>query len=111
MIARIYPALLLLLLISSTFVAANAADTTGAYLGSVWVDPGWRQTVSRYKVTFDELGLSTTVFDFEIQALDEKGVEAISQQTFTYNSYFDELTFSDLTTLKADGSVIAVDKR
>src|ERR1700737_2622665 len=46
MIARIYPALLLLLLISSTFVAANAADTTGACQGSVWVDPGWQQCAS-----------------------------------------------------------------
>jgi hypothetical protein len=53
MIARIYPALLLLL-ISSSFVAANAAETTGVHQDSVWVDPGWRRTVSRYKVTFDE---------------------------------------------------------
>jgi hypothetical protein len=110
MIARIYPALLLLL-ISSTFVAANAADTTGANQGSVWVDPGWRQTVTRYNVTFDEQGLSTTVFDFEIQALDEKGAEAISQEKFSYNSYFNELTANDLATLKVDGSVIAVDER
>jgi TPR repeat protein len=110
MIARICPALLLLL-ISSAFVAANAADTTGADQRSVWVDPGWRRTVSRYKVTFDEQGLSTTVFDFEIQALDEKGAEAISQQTVAYNSYFNELTADDLATLKADGSVIAVDAR
>jgi TPR repeat protein len=110
MIARICPALLLLL-ISSTFVAANAAGTTGADQGSVWVDPGWRRTVSRYKVTFDEQGLSTTAFDFEIQALDEKGAEAISQQTFAYNSYFNDLTADDLATLKADGSVIAVDAR
>ncbi len=109
MIARIYPALLLLL--CSSFVAADAADTTGAHQGSVWVDPGWRRTVSRYSVTFDEQGLSTTVFDFEIQALDEKGAEAISQQTFPYNSYFNELSSSDLATLKADGSVIAVDER
>jgi hypothetical protein len=85
MIARFYPALLLLL-VSSTFVAANAADTTAANQGSVWVDPGWRQTVTRYNVTFDEQGLSTTVFDFEIQALDEKGAEAISQEKFSYNS-------------------------
>jgi TPR repeat protein/transglutaminase-like putative cysteine protease len=110
MIARIYPALLVLL-ISSTFVAANAEDTTGAYRGSVWVDPGWRRTVSRYTVTFDEQGLSTTVFDFEIQALDEKGARAISQETFAYNSYFNELTSNDLATLKADGSIIAVDER
>jgi TPR repeat protein len=110
MIARIYPALLLLL-ISSTLVAAKATDTTGAHQGAVWVDPGWRRTVSRYTVTFDEQGLSTTVFDFEIQALDEKGARAISQETFAYNSYFDELTSHDLATLKADGSVIAVDLR
>ena len=107
MIERIYSALLLLL-ISSTFVAA---DTTNAQQSPVWVDPGWRRTVSRYSVTFDEQGLSTTVFDFEIQALDEKGAQAISQQRVTYNGYFDELTVDDLATLKADGSVIAVDDR
>jgi metallo-beta-lactamase superfamily protein len=69
MIARIYlyPALLLLL-ISSAF--AGAADTTDANRGSIWVDLGWRRTVSRYDVTFDEQGLSATVFNFEIQALD-----------------------------------------
>lgn len=110
MIERIYSALFLLL-ISSTFVAANAADTTNKHQGPVWVDPGWRRTVSRYTITFDEQGLSTTVLNFEIQALDEKGAQAISQQSFTYNSYFDELTVGDLATLKADGSVIAVDDR
>jgi TPR repeat protein len=110
MIARIYPALLLLL-ISSSFVAANAADTTGGEQGSVWVDPGWRRTVSRHNVTFDEQGLSTAVVDFEIQALNEKGAEAISQQTFAYNGYFNELISSELATLKADGSVIDVDQR
>jgi transglutaminase-like putative cysteine protease len=110
MIARVYAALLLLL-ISSTFVAADAADTMGGYQGHVWVDPGWRRTVSRYAVTFDEQGLSTTLFDFEIQALDEKGAEAISQQAVTYNSYFNEVSSSDLATVKADGSVIAVDER
>jgi hypothetical protein len=110
MIARIYPALLVLL-ISSSFVAANAAETTAVHQDSVWVDPGWRRTVSRYKVTFDEQGLSTTVFDFEIQALDDKGAEAISQQIATYNGYFSELRLDDLATLKADGGVIAVDER
>uniref|UniRef100_UPI0025C6E082 DUF3857 domain-containing transglutaminase family protein n=1 Tax=Bradyrhizobium sp. TaxID=376 RepID=UPI0025C6E082 len=110
MIARIFPALLLLL-ISSTVVAANAADTPSAHQGPVWVDPGWRRTVSRYKVTFDEQGLSTFVFDFEIQALDEKGAEAISRQDIPYNSYFTELSSNELATLKADGSLIAVDQR
>jgi hypothetical protein len=100
MIGRIYSALFLLL-ISPTFVAADTEDLTGAHQGSVWVDPGWRRTVSRYAVTFDEQGLSTTVFEFEIQALDEKGARAISQQSFWYNSYFNELTSSELATLKA----------
>ena len=58
----------------------------------VWVDPGWRRTVARYTVTFDEQGLSTTIFDFEIQALNEKGAGAIAQQTTAYNSYFDEFS-------------------
>ncbi len=110
MIVRIFPALLLLL-ISSTFVAANAGAAPGAHQDPVWVDPGWRRTVSRYTVTFDEQGLSTTVFEFEILALDEKGARAISQQSFSYNSYFNELTSDDLATLKTDGSVIAVDQR
>src|SRR5882757_7561104 len=110
MIERIYSALFLLL-ISLTSVVANAADATSANQGPAWVDPGWRRTVSRQSVTFDEQGLSTTVFEFEIQALDEKGAQAISQQSFSYNSYFNELTSSDLATLKADGSVIAVDTR
>lgn len=110
MIARVYSALLLLL-ISSTFVAANAAGTIGGDQGPAWVDPGWRRTVSRYAVTFDEQGLSTTIFDFEIQALNDRGAEAISRQKVTYNAYFSELTLHDLATLKADGSVIAVDER
>ncbi len=101
---------LLLLLISPTF-AANAADTASAHQGPAWVDPGWRRTVSRYTVTFDAQGLSTTVFDFEIQALDEKGAQAISQQNLGYNSYFDELTVEGLATVKADGSVMPVDER
>ena len=55
--------------------------------------------------------MSTTVFDFEIQALDGKGTEAISQQIVTYNGYFSELRLHDLATLKADGGVIAVHER
>src|SRR5882757_4112590 len=110
MIERIVSALFLLL-ISPFFAVASAAETTSAIQGPAWVDPGWRRTVSRYTVNFDEQGLNTTVYEFEIQALDEKGAQAISQQSFSYNSYFNELTSSDLATLKADGSVIAVDER
>jgi TPR repeat protein len=110
MIGRIFFALALLL-ISPGFVAAFAADAASTQPGPAWVDPGWRRTVSRYTVTFDEQGLSTAVVEFEIQALDERGVEAISQQTFVYNSYFNDLASSDLATVKADGSVIPVDAR
>jgi hypothetical protein len=91
-------------LISSAFVAANAAD---AQLG----DPGWQRTAGHYDVTFDELGRSTIVFDFEIQAVDDKGAEAISRQVFPYNNYLNELTVTDLATVKADGQLIAVDER
>jgi len=110
MIERVCAALLLLL-VSSIFVAANAGDTTNTDQGPVWVDPGWRRTIARYAVTFDEQGSSTTVYDFEVQALNDKGAEAIARQTFAYDSYFDELSSSELATLKADGSVIAVDQR
>ena len=103
MIGRISSALMVFL-ISSAFVAANAADANPG-------DPGWRRTASHYNVTFDEQGRSTIVFDFEIQALDDRGAEAISQQTFAYNSYLSELSTTDLATLKADGRQIAVDER
>jgi TPR repeat protein len=109
MIARIlWP--LVLLLIASALIPAGAAETKH---GSepVWVDPGWRRTLARYAISFDEQGMSTTVFDFEIEALDQKGVEAMSQQVFSYDSYFEELVASDLATVKADGRVIAADER
>jgi TPR repeat protein len=76
-----------------------------------WVDPGWRQTLDRCVVRFDEQGMSVTTCDFEFTAADRKGVEAISQQVFTYNGYFDELITRELATVKADGRSIAVDER
>lgn len=108
MIARfVWPLLALLIM------AAGLSPTTAASPGSApaWVDPGWRRTVVRYAVSFDEQGLSTTVLDFEILALDQKGAEAISQKVLPYNSYFSELTVSNLATVKADGQVVAVDQR
>jgi TPR repeat protein len=110
MIMRILRPLLLLLIVSAYMPASAAAGIKG---GSepVWVDPGWRRTSVRYAISFDEQGLSTTVFDYEIQALDQKGVEAISQQVLAYNGYFNELVTSDLATVKADGRIIAVDQR
>ena len=110
MIARICSALLALL-ISLASAVAGPPEPTGPDHGPAWIDPGWRRTVARYAVTFDEQGVSTTVFDFEIKALDEKGARAISQQTFAYDGYFDELISSDLATLKADGAVVSVDGR
>ncbi|MBR0693013.1 DUF3857 domain-containing protein [Bradyrhizobium lablabi] len=113
MVTRIclFPAFLLLILPS--FAAAETADTVTATADrhQVWVDPGWRRTVVRYAITFDEQGLSTTIFDFEAEALDERGAAALAQRTFGYNSYFYELSSSELATLKADGRVIAVDER
>jgi Domain of Unknown Function with PDB structure (DUF3857) len=95
---------LMVSLMSSVFVAANAADTQPG-------DRGWQQTAGRYDVSFDERGRSTIVFDFEIQAVDDRGAEAISRQVFPYNSELNELTATDLATVKADGRLIAVDDR
>jgi TPR repeat protein len=108
MIGRVVWPLLVLLM-----GAAGASPGLAAERDSppAWVDPGWRRTVVRYAVTFDERGLSTTVFDFEILALDQKGAEAIAQKILSYNNYFGELTVSDLATVKADGKIIAVDSR
>lgn len=97
----------LLALFAALFTVAQA----GAEPGPSWVDPGWRRTVARYAVTFDERGLSTTVVDFEILALSQRGAEAAAQQSLSYDSYFGELTLSGLATIKADGRVIPVDDR
>lgn len=110
MIARIC-LLSISLLLSPPGFAAGTPDAMTTDQRRVWVDPGWRRTVSRYAVTFDEQGLSTTVFEFEAQALNDKGVEVLAQRIFGYNSYFYELTSSELDTMKADGRVIAVDER
>ncbi|QPF87897.1 SEL1-like repeat protein [Bradyrhizobium genosp. L] len=113
MVARILFLPILLLALASQ-AAAEPADTfvAGAVdRQQVWVDPGWRRTVIRYAVTFDEQGLSTTVYDFEAEALNEKGAEALAQRAVGYNSYFYDVLSSELATLKADGRVIAVDER
>jgi TPR repeat protein len=101
----------LLLLIAAASIPASAADDVKRSSEPAWVDPGWRRTLVRYAITFDAHGMSTTVLDFEVLALDQKGAEAISQRVFSYNSYFDELTAGDLATVKADGRVIAADAR
>jgi TPR repeat protein/transglutaminase-like putative cysteine protease len=106
MIARVLWPLLVLLITAAGVPAAAGADS-----GPAWIDPGWRRTVVRYAVTFDEHGLSTTVFDFEILALDTKGAATISQRVLPYDSYFNELTVSNLATVKPDGRIIPVDER
>jgi TPR repeat protein/transglutaminase-like putative cysteine protease len=108
MIARVLWPLLILLFVAAAVPRPAAANPESA---PAWIDPGWRRTVVRYAVTFDEQGLSTTVFDFEILALDAKGAATISQRVLPYDSYFNDLTVSNLATVKADGRVIAVDER
>jgi hypothetical protein len=44
------------------------------------VGHGGFRTSSRAAPSVDEQGPSTTVYDFEIQALNEKGVEEIARQ-------------------------------
>ncbi|MBV9969783.1 MAG: DUF3857 and transglutaminase domain-containing protein, partial [Xanthobacteraceae bacterium] len=111
MIVRIFSAFLAALLLLSPCMKSHAAESSAPDATPGWVDPGWRRTIARHTITFDEAGLGNEVFEFEIKALDEKGAEAIAQQSFQYNSYFEELSSTELSTLKADGSVIAVDER
>ncbi|WP_240535210.1 DUF3857 domain-containing protein [Bradyrhizobium sp. YR681] len=99
------------MLLLSPCMRSYAADSSGPDAKPGWIDPGWRRTLARHTVTFDEAGLSNEVFEFEIKALDEKGAEAIAQQRFQYNSYFEELSSTELATHKADGGVVAVDER
>ena len=109
MVMRIVWSVLLWLLAAAVAQAAPSGPKKAAK--PVWVDPGWRQTVDRCVIKLDEQGLSVTTCDFEFTAADRKGVEAISQQVFTYNGYFDELIARELATVKADGRLIAVDER
>src|SRR5262249_11557061 len=60
------------------------------------IAPGWRRTLARYDVRFEEDGTSRTVFDFEVLLTERKGLEAVAQQVYGYNAYFAELTVSDL---------------
>lgn len=110
MIVRVCSAFLVALFLASPCMKSYAAESSDADRPG-WVDPGWRRTVARYAVTFDEKGLSTEVFEFQIKALDEKGAEAIAQQSFQYNSYFEDLSSMALATLKTDGTAVEVDER
>jgi hypothetical protein len=98
-VARLVWPLLVLLITAAGFSPNAAANPDSA---PAWIDPGRRRTVVRYAVAFDGKGLSPTVLDFEILALDQKKVPSD-------NSYFGEPTVSDLATVKAGAQVIAVD--
>jgi Domain of Unknown Function with PDB structure (DUF3857) len=89
---------------------AHAAAKTKSQSAS-WIDPGWRRTVAKYSVTFEEDGSSSTVFDFEFLLTEAKGLRSMAQQVYSYNSHFEDLTLSDLATLKTDGRAIPVDPR
>jgi TPR repeat protein len=106
MIARVlWPLLVLVVTAASGFPnIASGAEAS-------WIDPGWRRTIVRYSVTFDESGVSTTVVDFEVLALDPKGAEAVAQKVMSYNSYYGDLTLENLATIKADGRRLGVDAR
>jgi TPR repeat protein/transglutaminase-like putative cysteine protease len=84
-------------------------DKINLQQGAAWVDPGFRRTVARYVVRFDEKGLSTSDFDFEIEVRDENGIKAFARQSFVYCSDWTDLTTDGFATVKADGSVVAVE--
>jgi TPR repeat protein len=110
MFFRLLNGLLLSALLAHSSFAAQP-ESVGSRASGGWVDPGWRRSVARYYVKFDEQGLSTTTFDFEYQAVDDKGVAAIAQEVFNYNSYFYDMTATNLVTAKADGTIIPVDEK
>jgi hypothetical protein len=84
MIVRLVWPLLVLLITAAGFSPNAAANPDSA---PAWIDPGRRRTVVRYAVAFDGKRLSTTVLDFEILALDQKGADAFSQKVLSDNSY------------------------
>jgi TPR repeat protein/transglutaminase-like putative cysteine protease len=102
---------LLLSLLMTGLAAPELESAASANDSTHWIDPGWRRTMARHTITFDEKGMKTDVVEYEIQVLDEKGVEAIAQQTVDYNSYFDDVSVDLFSTIKSDGRVISGDER
>src|SRR5262249_12248736 len=72
---------------------------------------GWRRTLARYDVTFEDDGTSKTVFEFEVLLTESKGLQSVAQQVFGYNVYFDDLKVDELATVKPDGRRVTVDPR
>lgn len=109
---------LLLLVLLATAVRGHAVAQDGSSAGGVknpnisrWIDPGWRRTLVRYDVTFEEDGTSKTVFEFEVLLTEPKGLQSVAQQVVSYNAYFDDVSANELATVKADGRRVAVDPR
>src|SRR5690349_13359877 len=111
MLVRLLLAVLLASLSVAPGRAQGEAPPAAGKPESNWVDPGWRRTLARYDVSFEEDGSSRTVYEFEILLTQPKGLRAVAQQVYGYDSYFTELSATDLATVKADGRVIAVDPR
>ena len=113
MFSRVLAVIMLAALLPGQAVAQNGSDDGANRKPALgrWIDPGWRRTLARHDVRFEEDGTSRTVFEFEILLTDSKGLRSVAQQVFGYNSYFKELAVSDLATVKADGRLIPVDPR
>jgi TPR repeat protein/transglutaminase-like putative cysteine protease len=111
--SRLLPFALLVAVLSGHAVAQDGSAAGAAKKPDIsrWIDPGWRRTLARYDITFEEDGTSKTVFDFEILLNESKGLQSVAQQVFGYNAYFDGVIASELATVKADGRLVAVDPR
>ena len=108
---RLSIAVFILLAVNGFTTVAQAVDPAMSKLAPRWLDPGWRRTVAKISVSFEETGLDRRSIEFEYQALDDHGVTAIAQQVFEYNSFSDDLAISDMMTVKADGRAIPIDDR
>jgi len=111
--SRLLPCAFLVVVLCGDAIAQDEPAESGTKKPDIsrWIDPGWRRTLARYDVKFEEDGTSRTVFEFEIALTEPKGLQSVAQQVYRYNAYFDDLTASDLATAKADGRLVPVDPR
>ena len=111
--SRLVPFVLLAAALCGHAIAQEGSATGRAKNPDInrWIDPGWRRTLVRYDITFEEDGTRKTVFEFETALTEAKGLQSVAQQVFSYNAYFDDLVATELATVKADGRLLAVDPR
>jgi TPR repeat protein/transglutaminase-like putative cysteine protease len=111
--SRLLPLIFVLAVPCGQAIAQDESAAGGAQNASVsrWIDPGWRRTLARYDVRFEEDGTSNTVFEFEVLLSEPKALHSVAQQVFSYNAYFDELKVDELATVKPDGRRVTVDPR